>query len=746
MGQYKKQNSANYILHLSSYPPRECGIATFTQDLTNALNKKFNPVVKTRIVALNDQPTSIYHYGSQVAYQITATELEHYVALANEINERDDVKLINIQHEFGIFGGDWGDYLIPFLQVVEKPVVATFHSVLPDPSERLKSIVRSIAGRSKSIVVMNRSSQMVLENDYQVPKSKITLIPHGIPQIPFESSERAKIELGLEQNIVLSTFGMLSPDKGVEYAIRALPKVVEKFPNIIYLVIGATHPNIRREEGEDYRNFLINEVERLNLNNNVKFYNKYLTLEEIIQYLRATDVYISPTLDPGQSVSGTLSYALGCGRPIISTATEYAKYIIDESNGLLVRLRNHNAISRALIDILSDSKYIRSMSASAYEKSRQMIWPNVAVQYFNLYKKHTDIESEENKLPEVKFDHLVRLSDDFGILHHAKYSKPEKRYGYSLDDNARALIACARRFQNHPSQQLIDLTRTYLKFIKFAARPSGYFANIVSSQKKRDNTKDEDVLGRTVWALGYAGSREFLPEEIRKEAEKLFLRSLKPLAAVKTPRAIAFALIGLYFYLKRHPKKSLSALFSRLADRQLAFYENRSSDEWQWFEDRFTYSNSRLPESLFYAYDLTGDKKYLKAAETTLNFLCRVTFLKNHYAPIGQNGWYVRDKQRSYFDQQPEDAASMTETKLTAYKITKNKRHFDDAFKAFQWFLGKNHLNQMVYDEATGGCHDGVGQYAMNLNQGAESTISYLLARLAFEDQETKMMLNDELK
>ncbi|MBI5079473.1 glycosyltransferase [Candidatus Wolfebacteria bacterium] len=725
--------SANYILHLGSYPPRECGIATFTADLVNALNKKFNPVVKTRVIAINDQPTSIYHYNNNVVHQITATELEHYVALAREINKREDVRLVNIQHEFGIFGGDWGDYLLPFLQAVEKPIIITFHSVLSDPDEKLRNVVRSVVNQARVAVVMNKLSQEILENNYEISKSKIALIPHGIPQVPFEPSDKFKQDLGLENRMVLSTFGMLGPGKGIEHVIRALPKVVKKFPNVIYLVIGATHPNVRKEEGEEYRNFLIREVEKLKLDNNVKFYNKYLTLEEIIQYLKATDVYVSSNVDLGQSVSGTLSYAMGCGRPIISTATAYAKWIIDETNGILVKPKNHSEISAALINILSDSKYMKSMSAAAYEKSRQMIWPNVATQYFNLYKKHASIETEEKKLPEIKFDHLARLTDDFGIIHHAKYSKPAKRYGYSLDDNARALLACNRYYRINPDESIMNLMKIYLRFMKFTAKPSGYFSNIVSFGRHRDSTKDDDVLGRAIWALGYASASDFLSEEIRAEAEKLFNKAVKPVLRFKSPRSIAFALMGLYFYLKRHPKKSLEAVFKKLANRQLAFYENFASPEWQWFEDKLTYSNSRLPESLFYAYDFTNDKKYLKVAEKTLNFLSKITFLRNYYAPIGQNGWYFRNKQRSYFDQQPEDAASMAETKVAAYKITKDKKYLEDAFRAFQWFLGKNNLNQMVYDEATGGCHDGVGQYAMNLNQGAESTISYLLARLTLE-------------
>lgn len=730
------KSGTKYILQIGSYPPRECGIATFTYNLTNALNLKFNPVVKTRVAALNDQPTSFYNYNTLVSHQITATELERYVALAHDVNKRNDIKLISIQHEFGIFGGDWGDYLIPFLQVIEKPIVITFHSVLPNPDDRLRNVVSSIAARVKAMVVMNELSRDILINDYDISKYKIVIIHHGIPQIPFESSEKAKEELGLKGRTILTTFGMISPNKGLEYAIRALPRVVKKFPDVLYLIVGATHPNIVRHQGETYRNFLIKEVEKLGLGNHVKFYNKYFALDEveIKQYLRATDVYVYANPDLKQSVSGSLAYALGAGRPIVSTKSEYAKSIIDQSNGILVNPKNRNQITQALLEILSDPKMMKSMSETSYEKSRHMIWPNVATRYFNLFKKYADIEPEEKKLPDIKFDHLFRLTDNFGIMHHAKYSKPVRRFGYSLDDNTRALVAAVKRYAINPQPELIQLIKTYLRFIKFVRRQDGYFANIVSHSKQRDATKDEDVLGRSVWALGYVASADFLTKEIRVEGEKMLNRTLPTLSKLKSPRAIAFAMTGLYFYIQKNPQKKFLEVFKKLADRQIEFYENYSSGDWNWFEDQLTYSNSKLPESLFYAYDLLKDKKYLKAANTTLNFLSRITFLKNYYAPIGQNGWYFRNKQRSYFDQQPEDAASMVETKVVAHKITHEKKHLNDAFRAFQWFLGKNNLNQMVYDEVTGGCHDGVGQYAMNLNQGAESTISYLLARLALEE------------
>lgn len=727
---------SNTIIYLSTYPPRECGIATFTQDLTNALDRRFNPATKSKIVAINEGPTSFYNYGTKALGQITAGNIEHYVELAEKINSAPEIKLVNIQHEFGIFGGNWGDYLVPFLQVVKKPVVTTFHSVLPKPDDFLRGLVHFVAEKSKAVVVMNHLSRAVLESDYQIPKSKISLIPHGIPETTFEPTEKYKAMFGLEGKTVLSTFGLLNRDKGIEYAIRALPKVIKEFPNTIYLVLGATHPIVRRQEGEVYRNFLNKEIDRLGLRNHVKFYNKYLTIDELVNYLKATDLYLSPMLNPRQSVSGTLSYALGCGRPVVSTASEYAKHLVTQDNGILVKFKNAKAIEHAILAILGDEKRGRSMAQAAYETTRKMIWPNVAGDYFRVYRKFADLDIEENKLPEIKMDHLMRLTDEFGVLHHAKYGKPEKRYGYSLDDNARALIVVAKQYLAHPQPEFVSLMRTYLRFMKFVQRPSGTFANIVSAKRQRDATYDEDVQGRALWALGFVVSQDGLPADIRDEAGALFSQALQAIGNITSPRAAAFAMTGLYYYLKRYPKKWMMKTFGKLADRQVEAYKAASSTDWQWFEDSLTYSNSKLPESLLYAYELTKNRKYLDVAQATLKFLSRVTFGSSYYSPIGQNGWYFRYKKRAYFDQQPEDAASMVETKAVAYKITRDRRHVNDALTAFHWFLGKNHLRQMVYNEVTGGCYDGVGREAINLNQGAESTISYLLARLALEDQD----------
>jgi len=731
----------NNILYISTFPPRECGIATFTQDLTTAFNKKFNPLVKAQVCALNELPTSIYNYNCNVVNQIAATELENYVSLAKKINDSKNIKLVNIQHEFGIFGGKWGDYLIPFLQALEKPAVITLHSVIPRAEESMKKVVKKITTECKAVVVMNKISQKILAEYYDVPQYKIFYIPHGIPQVTYEKSKLYKQQLGLENKIVISTFGLINKNKGIEYAIRALPKVIKRFPNVVYLIIGETHPNVRKQEGERYRNFLQKKVKKLGLKDNVKFYNKYISLEEIIRFLKATDLYISTPVDRNQSVSGTLSYALGCGRPVISTPTQYAKHVITKNSGIIVDFRNPSQISKAIIKVLSNEKALKSMATSAYKETRKMIWPNVADSYFKLYQKLIKIEEEKNKLPEIKFDHIIRMTDNFGIIQHARYSRPEKRFGYSLDDIARALIACSMQYKNNPSAQLEKLMQTYLDFIIFCQRKNGTFANIVSYKKEKDKTTEQDAQGRTLWSLGYITAQNYLPQKIKKQSLECFKKALPSIENIKAPRSIAFAINGLYFYLKSYSSDKLKQKMKCLADRLVELYENNASYNWYWFENCLTYSNSKLPEALFLAFDLFKNKKYLNIAQSSLEFLDSITFGSDYYSPIGQKGWYFRHKERSYFDQQPEDTATIVQTKIVAFKITKEKKHLEDALKAFQWFLGKNHLGLMVYDEVTGGCHDGLGEHELNLNQGAESSICYLMARLSFEDEEIKNLI-----
>ncbi len=721
------------ILYLSTYPPRECGIATFTKDLAETIQRKYNPALKPRILAINNDITDIFAYDKHVVKQITAGNIEDYITLARELNETPELKLIHIQHEFGIFGGDWGDYLIPFFQTIQKPVIVTFHTVLPKPDRVLLRVVRLVLQHSKAVIVMNDFSRQILKEDYGAKEHQIAVIPHGIPYVASPNGQTEKERMGLFDHTVLSTFGLLSPGKGIEYALRALPRVVKRFPNILYLIIGVTHPIVRKASGETYRNFLFKEVKRLRLQEHVRFYNKYLATEEIIGLLRSTDVYLSPTLDRNQSTSGTLSYALGCGTPVVCTNSLYAQSLVTQDTGILVEPKNPKAITKALIELCSDPQRLKEMGKTAFAETRHMTWPNVALLHFKLYQKFVRFHDEQ-KIPELTLQHLHKLTDDFGVIQFAKHTEPDLRYGYSLDDNARALIVAVAALKNQKSEAL-ELLNRYLKFISFVQRPRGTFANLVNSKRKIVRQElSEDSQGRTLWALGYLTNQDAVPQEMRKKAEQMFRKAIPAIRRFNSPRAIAFAILGLSFFVKAKPNIPYRKLLQKLADQQVAHYGETAAKDWLWFEQSLTYSNSKLPESLFFAYLATKKKSYLALAEKSLDFLLDITFEKGYFSPIGQNGWYLRSGKRAYFDQQPEDTSSMVETLVAAWHATGKEKYRKLALNTFQWFLGKNHLNQMVYDEVTGGCYDGLGQHTLNLNQGAESTISYLLARLAMEE------------
>jgi len=717
---------------LSNFPPRECGIATFTQDLITSLNKRTNPKVKSRVIALNEE-SSLYNYDNRVIMQMNKDDIEDYINIAKRINRSDNIKIICIQHEFGLFGGEYGNYIIPFLETVKKPVVVTFHSVLPYPDESRKRVVRFIGEKSAAIVVMAEKAVEILNKDYEIPKNKIYIVPHGIPDTSLQSSESFKKKLRLENNIVLSTFGLLSKGKGIEYMIKALPSLIKKYPNIIYLVIGETHPAIRKNEGEDYRNKLIQLVKNLGLENNVKFYNKYLELNEIIECLLATDIYVCTNLDKNQIVSGTLSYALGCGKAVVSTPSVYAKEVLDKERGLLVRFKNPKSFSDAIDRILSDDEFRNKLENNAYSFGRSMVWQNVALSYFSIFNKIVKLREETTeKYPHIKLNHLINLTDNVGCIQFAKLSVPDKSSGYSVDDNSRALIVAVLHDKIYKSETSKKLTEIYLKFLGKVQDKEGKFNNIEYNTKNQIQSS-EDALGRTIWALGYLIDKSENQEMIEK-SKKLFDNSYNLIEKINSPRAKAFSVIGLYHYYKKYNQEEIILKIKKLIDPLIELYKKEATEDWPWFEGYLTYSNSKLPEALFLAYDLTKQQEYLEIAEKTLDFLSNIVFIKDELSPIGQNGWCNRNGKRAFFDQQPIDASSMVQTYLTAYLITKNKKYYDKAVLAFNWFLGKNHLKQMIYNETTGGCYDGLSRNSINLNQGAESTIEYIISRLMLEE------------
>ncbi|MBU2639980.1 MAG: glycosyltransferase [Nanoarchaeota archaeon] len=727
----------SFILYCSTYPPRECGIATFTKDLTTAMDKRFNPSLKSKILAINENGSSIYKYNPKVKMQLNESDIENYIEAAEKINNMDKIKLVCIEHEFGIFGGEEnGEFLIAFLEKLEKPVVVTFHSIVPDPSEERLRVVKAIAKRSKAITVMAETAVDILNKTYGIPRSKIYVIHHGVPSVNFlKDNSNIKKSLGLEGRTVLSTFGLINRGKGIEYVIKSLPELVKKFPNLLYIIIGETHPVVRKQEGEDYRNKLIRLVNRLGLKNNVKFYNKYLTLDEIIEYLKATDIYVYSALDLNQIVSGTLAYAMGAGKAIVATPSLYAKEMLNDERGFVVKFKDSKSYTKTFEQILENKNLKRTLEKNAYAFTRKMTWSNVSANYLDVFKKLITVKQNVGvyKLPKIKLNHLKNMTDFTGIIQHAKHSIPNRNTGYTLDDNSRALIVATMGYDLRKNEKSLKLINTYLSYIYHSQMEDGNLHNLMSYDKKfLDEKGSEDSYGRTLWACGRVINSK-LGSNFKDTAKFIFDNALKNLDSINSVRANVYSLIGLYHYYKAYNEEDLKDKIKKIADKLISSYNEASEKGWNWFEDSLTYSNGKIPEALYLAYEVTNDNKYLEVAEKSVSFLTSLLMLNGRLVLIGHKGWYKRGGERAFYDQQPVDASSMVQLYMTAYRITRKKEYYDNAFLSFQWFLGRNTLNQVIYDENTGGCYDGLLPNCINLNQGAESTISYLLARLSLE-------------
>lgn len=727
----KKNFNDSDVVFLATYPPRECGIATFTKDLVSSINQRLPKNIKTGIIAMNNNGVNIYNYPPEVSYQISDTDMNDYIEAAKRINNSPKVKLVNIQHEFGIFKGMWGDYLLAFLEIVNKPVIITFHSILPSPDPKLRKVVKAICKKVEAIVVMTNKAIELLRKTYRV-NTPIHLIPHGIPKVSFEDQTAEKTYLGYEGKIILSSFGMISKGKGYEHVIEALPNIVKKYPNLIYLIIGETHPIARKKYGERYRNSLIRKVKELKLEKHVKFYNKYLALGEIIQYLKATDIYISSGMNPNQATSGTLAYAMGCGRTVISTSFLHAKDVINSERGILVGFEKPKAFEKAILHLLENDDLRKEMEKKTYYYTRPMTWSNVAMYYCDLFNKYLDLKNKElESLPEMDTSHLIKLTDNFGVIQFAVQTIPDKNSGYTLDDNARAILVCTKHYEKFREFKQLSLIKTYLNYIKYVQKEDGRLYNYVNKDRKVNKDEwSEDAHGRAIWALGYLISSSQIPDDFKKEAEEILTKAIKASDIIKSPRSLAFIIQGLYFYNRAINSPKMRRQICNLTDCLVSLYKETSNPSWKWFEPYMTYANSKLPEALLYSYLATGKREYLDIGLESLNFLLSETFRDGVFIPIGQRGWYFKDKKKAYYDQQPIEASYMIQSLILAYRIVRDEKYKKYAMGAFQWFIGKNTLNQVVYDSSTGGCYDGIGENAVNLNQGAESTISYLMARL----------------
>lgn len=726
------------VVYLSTFPPRECGIATFTEDLVNAMDDFLSPSVGSKIVAMepDEKGKTAHRYPSKVFLTILQNDKEAYIKAAQKINRDKEASLVSIQHEFGIFGGEYGAYLLDFLKAVEIPVVITFHTVLPRPDELMKETVVKISEEASSVVVMTESSKKILIDEYGILEEKVSIVPHGIHAVEYSLPSDAKKSLGFGEHLIVTTFGLLSRGKGIEYVIEALPDVVKKFPSLIYLVLGATHPVVVRQEGEIYRQSLEARVKALGLEKNILFYNKYFPLHELLEFLKATDIYIAPPQNPNQAVSGTLSYALGTGRPVISTAFKQAQEYITPDVGTLVGFGSSESFTHALNDMLRDQTRLLALGKNAYFKTRHSTWQNVAIEYSKIFSALSPAfaaVSDEKMIPPRKLDHLFTLTDDFGIIQFANLNEPDISSGYTLDDNARALMVAIEA-----APKLVPI---YLDFIEKCQTEEGIFVNYVHGDRTLDldmnkKTNLEDANGRAMFALATVIASGNASREHRLKAARLLDASIRAKKRYQSPRANAFKIKCFAELIKRKHRiegVDLKEEMIALADNLVSLYDRTHSKEWQWFEDALTYSNAVLPEALLSAYEVVPSRKYVEVAEITLNFLIIKSFIHGIYVPIGQEGWYRKGGPRNLFDQQPEDATAMILALDKAFEMTKKKNYEVLKLKTFGWFLGENILKQVVYDRTTGGCFDGVRNSGVNLNQGAESTLSYLIARMTFK-------------
>lgn len=727
------------ILLITSYPNRECGIATYSQDLIHAIKNKFGHTYALKVCALEDKDKE-YRYTDEVKYVLQTSDLMRYYAMAQKINEDKMIRLVLVQHEFGLFGGENGNYYIKLLSLIKKPVITNFHTVLPNPDDKRKEDIRTISLLSSAVIVMTETSAEILRNDYGVSPDKIQVIHHGTHLVKAHKLNGRNDRHYFGDRFVFSTFGLLNSGKCIETALDALPTIINKFPNVLYLIIGKTHPTVKAHEGEQYRNFLENKVVELGLQGHVKFIDKYLELEELLAYLQRTNIYLFTSKDPFQAVSGTFSYAMASGCPIISTPIPHAKEMLKDGAGFIVDFHNPEQLAQAVIRLLYDPILMEQMSLNGLHKIAPTSWENAAIAHVELIKKHIKGKKEKlhYELPEMSLEHIKRLTTDTGMIQFSKIAVPDIHSGFTLDDNARALVAVAKHYQLTRDEDDLRLIEIYLDFIVFCQQEDGSFMNYVDNignyyDKNRDENL-EDSNGRAIWALGEFSSYDCLFNQYyTQRAEFALEKALPNIPNFSSPRAMAFAIKGLYHYNIKNNLVAIDHLITSLADNLISKFRGVSDTKWKWFEDYLTYANSVLPEAMLYAYLATGNTVFEKTAIISFDFLLSVIYKNKQIKVISNQGWHNKGESPNVYGEQPIDVAYTVMALGLFYDTFGDKNYLKKMSNAFDWFLGKNHLHKIIYNPCTGGCFDGLEENHVNLNQGAESTVSYLMARLVME-------------
>ncbi len=728
------------VAFLGNYVPRHCGIATFTADICESVASEA-PDVECLATAMNDTPEG-YDYPDRVRFEVAQNDLDEYRQLADFLN-LGRVDLVCLQHEYGIFGGPAGSHLLLAQRRLRMPVVTTLHTVLREPNDIQRQVLTEVCQLSDRVVVMSERSRQYLTEIYGVPAGKVDLIHHGIPDMPFVDPNFYKDMFGVEGRRVILTFGLLSPNKGIENVIRALPPVVERFPDVVYLVLGVTHPHVKRESGEEYRVSLQRLARELSVSDHVMFYNRFVDISELCQFLGAADLYVTPYLNPAQAVSGTLAYAVGTGKAVVSTPYWYAEELLADGRGRLVPFTDDAAMADTIVTLFANEAERHAMRKQAYAFGRQMIWKEVARSYIDTFHRAAEerlrtpvfvdrvpVETPlDMDLPELNLNHLLTLTDDTGIIEHARNTVPNLSEGYTTDDNSRALIVALRAYEHDKDTAgLQRLANRYLAFVDYAFnRKAGRFRNRLGYDRRwEEDAGSEDSHGRALWGLGtvVGGSHN---NAFVALAMNLFDAALPAVELFSSPRAWAYTLLGVCSYIKRFPGASNARrVRDALAHRLLEMYRSGAETDWPWFERSLAYGNARLSQALIRAGADTGNKEMTDAGLRSLDWLVTIqTAEAGNFSPIPNTGWH-RGTPRPRFDQQPIEAQSMVEACFRAWRITKEKRWRDAMTTTFEWFLGRNDLGRPVYDYATGGCHDGLHPEGVNDNEGAESTLAFL--------------------
>lgn len=734
------ENRTSEILVISSYPPRECGIATYSQDLITALNNKFQSSFLIKVCAVETSKHK-HSYPKEVAYVLESDNQKSYIDLAENINKNDTIQMVLIQHEFGLFRTNETDF-ITLLTIITKPIIIVFHTILPQPDELFKRSVQKLISFTKAVIVMTHSSKKILIDDYSVSPHKISIIPHGIHLVAHTDKDVLKRKYGLSGKKVLATFGLLSSGKSIETTLDALPEIIQEVPDVVFLIIGKTHPSVVKHEGEVYRAMLKEKIKKSGLQQNVKFINKYLPLDELLEYLQLTDIYLFTSKDRNQAVSGTFSYAISCGCPIISTPIPHALEVLENNTGIIIDFENPKQLAEQVIHLLNDEPLRINISLNGLHKMAPNAWENSAISHAVLMDKliHHKL-SLHYKIPDINLNHLKKLTTEIGIIQFSIINKPDKTSGYTLDDNARALIAMCQHFELTKDTADIEYLVCYFNFIKFCLQPEGNFLNYVddnmnfTAQNKLVNL--EDANGRAIWALGYLISiGDLLPERFVAEAQAIMKIALRNSIKSRSPRAIGFIIKGIYYSNSKIKSDENITNVRGLANSLVQMFETESNPEWLWFERYLTYANSVLSEALIYAWLLTEDQQYKKTAKITFDFLLSKIFKETKIKVISNNGWMhykegILPEEKG--GEQPIDVAYTILALRLFYEVYKEKDYLNKMSIGFNWFLGKNHLHRIIYNPLTGGCYDGLEDNYVNLNQGAESTVSYLMARLAME-------------